>query len=64
MDAVSKQALRILRLFGNTTAKSVVATVGAEQEYFLVDKKTYDKRKDLIHRQNTFRCSTCKGSGA
>ena len=48
MDAVSKQALRILRLFGNTTAKSVVATVGAEQEYFLVDKKTYDKRKDLI----------------
>ena len=53
MDAVSKQALRILRLFGNTTAKSVVATVGAEQEYFLVDKKTYDKRKDLIFTGRT-----------
>ena len=48
MDAVSKQALRILRLFGNTTAKSVVATVGAEQEYFLVDKALYEQRKDLV----------------
>ena len=62
MDAVSKQALRILRLFGNTTAKSVVATVGAEQEYFLVDKKTYDKRKDLIFTGRTlFGAAPVKG---
>ena len=53
MDVVSDQALRILKLFGNTTAKRVVATVGAEQEYFLVDKKTYDKRKDLIFTGRT-----------
>ncbi len=53
MDVVSEQALRILRLFGNTTSKRVVATVGAEQEYFLVDKKTYDKRKDLIFTGRT-----------
>ena len=53
MDVVSDQALRILRLFGNTTSKRVVATVGAEQEYFLVDKKTYDKRKDLIFTGRT-----------
>ena len=53
MDIVSEQALRILRLFGNTTAKRVVPTVGAEQEYFLVDKKTYDKRKDLIFTGRT-----------
>ena len=48
MDVVSAQALRILRLFGNETTKRVVATVGAEQEYFLVDRDTYNKRKDLI----------------
>ncbi|MBE3591954.1 MAG: glutamine synthetase III [Thermoanaerobacter sp.] len=48
MEALSKQALRVLRLFGNTTAKKVVTTVGPEQEYFLIDKKMYDKRKDLI----------------
>ncbi len=53
MDVVSTQALRILRLFGNTTTKRVVATVGAEQEYFLVDKATYDKRKDLIFTGRT-----------
>ena len=53
MDAVSTQALRILRLFGNETVKRVVPTVGAEQEYFLVDKKTYDKRKDLIFTGRT-----------
>ncbi|MBQ8195231.1 MAG: glutamine synthetase III [Oscillospiraceae bacterium] len=53
MDAVSTQALRILRLFGNDTVKRVVPTVGAEQEYFLVDKKTYDKRKDLIFTGRT-----------
>lgn len=53
MDVVSAQALRILRLFGNETAKRVVATVGAEQEYFLVDRDTYNKRKDLIFTGRT-----------
>ena len=53
MDVVSDAALRILKLFGNTTTKRVVATVGAEQEYFLVDKDTYNKRKDLIFTGRT-----------
>ena len=48
MDVVSEQALRILRLFGNTTATRVLPTAGAEQEYFLVDKALYDQREDLI----------------
>lgn len=48
MEAISKQALRILRIFGNTTAKTVITTVGAEQEYFLIDKELYQKRKDII----------------
>ncbi len=48
MEVINKQALRILKLFGNTTATRVVSTVGPEQEYFLVDKKYYDKRLDLI----------------
>lgn len=48
MEALSKEALRILRLFGNTTSKKVITTVGPEQEYFLIDKKLYEKRKDLI----------------
>ena len=47
MEALSKQALRILRLFGNDTAKRVVASVGPEQEYFLVTKTMYDQRPDL-----------------
>ncbi len=53
MDVVSNAALRILKLFGNTTTKRVVATVGAEQEYFLVNKATYDERKDLIFTGRT-----------
>ena len=53
MDVVSDAALRILKLFGNTTTKRVVATVGAEQEYFLVNKSTYDQRKDLIFTGRT-----------
>jgi len=53
MEAISKQALRILKIFGNTTAKSVITTVGPEQEYFLVDKKLYDERKDLIFTGRT-----------
>ena len=49
MEAVDKQAMRILRLFGNTTAKRVVASVGPEQEYFLIDKEMYLKRPDLMY---------------
>ena len=48
MEVVSEQALRILKLFGNEKATRVTTTVGAEQEYFLVDKKYYDQREDLI----------------
>ncbi len=47
MEAVSREAVRVLRLFGNKTTK-VVSTVGAEQEYFLVDKELFAKRKDLV----------------
>jgi len=47
MESLSKEALRILRLFGNTTAKRVASTVGPEQEYFLIDKKVYEEREDL-----------------
>ena len=47
MEAVSRQAVRILRLFGNTDVRCVNTTVGAEQEYFLVDKELFLKRKDL-----------------
>lgn len=53
MDALSKQALRVLRLFGNNTAKRIITTVGPEQEYFLIDKKYYDQRKDLIFAGRT-----------
>ncbi len=53
MEAVSKQAIRILRLFGNTTATKVTTSVGPEQEYFLVDKEDYAKRKDLIFTGRT-----------
>ena len=48
MEVVNEQALRILRLFGNTKATRVTTTVGPEQEYFLIDKKFYDQREDLI----------------
>ena len=47
MEVLSKEALRILRLFGNNTAKRVVSSVGPEQEYFLITKEMYDKRPDL-----------------
>lgn len=53
MQAVDKQALRILRLFGNTTAKRVCPSVGPEQEYFLVDRAKYLQRKDLIYTGRT-----------
>ncbi|NLO36440.1 MAG: glutamine synthetase type III [Clostridiaceae bacterium] len=48
MDALNKQALRILRLFGNSAVRRVTTTVGPEQEYFLIDKRYFDQRKDLI----------------
>lgn len=53
MEAVSKEAIRILRLFGNTAAKKVTAFVGPEQEYFLVDREKYLKRRDLIYTGRT-----------
>ena len=53
MRALNDQALRILRLFGNTTAKRVYSTVGAEQEYFLIDEKMYQRRKDLKYTGRT-----------
>ncbi|MBR1451503.1 MAG: glutamine synthetase III [Lachnospiraceae bacterium] len=48
MEEINTQAMRILRLFGNTEVKHVLTTVGAEQEYFLVDRKLYNRREDLI----------------
>ena len=53
MEALSEQALRIIRLFGNTTAKKVMPSVGPEQEYFLVDKDLYMKRPDLMFAGRT-----------
>ncbi len=53
MEAISEQALRIVRLFGNTGATKVMASVGPEQEYFLVDRKKYLQRKDLIYAGRT-----------
>ncbi|HHW54579.1 MAG: glutamine synthetase III [bacterium] len=53
MDALNKQALRILRLFGNTGVKRVTATVGPEQEYFLIDKGVYLQRPDLLYTGRT-----------
>ena len=49
MEAIDKQALRILRIFGNKDVKRVTATVGAEQEYFLIDKDMFNRRPDLIY---------------
>lgn len=48
MEALNKEAIKILRLFGNQTTNRVLTTVGPEQEYFLVDKELYNKRMDLI----------------
>ena len=53
MEALSAQAVRILRLFGDSTTKRVITTVGPEQEYFLVDKKLYDERPDLSYTGRT-----------
>ena len=53
MEAIDKQAIRLLRLFGNTVSKKVTPSVGAEQEYFLVDRDKYLKRKDLVFAGRT-----------
>ena len=53
MEAINTQALRVLRLFGNTTSKKVTPCVGPEQEYFLVDEKKFRQRKDLIFTGRT-----------
>lgn len=53
MEEINRQALRVLKLFGNEDVTSVKTTVGPEQEYFLVDKEMYDKRKDLIYTGRT-----------
>lgn len=62
IELVSRESLRLIRLFGDTESTRVIPTVGAEQEYFLVDKKLYDKRKDLIFTGRTlFGASAPKG---
>ena len=53
MEAINKQALRLLRLFGNTTSMKVTPSVGPEQEYFLVDAEKFEQRKDLIYTGRT-----------
>lgn len=53
MEAINRQALKVLKLFGNEDVKSVKTTVGPEQEYFLIDKDMYDRRKDLIYTGRT-----------
>ena len=53
MEALNEQAIRLVRLFGNTTSKRVTPSVGPEQEYFLVDREKYLKRKDLIFTGRT-----------
>ena len=53
MEAVNKQAIRLLRLFGNTTSQRVTSSVGCEQEYFLIDREKFLQRKDLIYTGRT-----------
>ena len=53
MEAINTQALRLLRLFGNTTSRKVTPSVGPEQEYFLVDAEKFEQRKDLIYTGRT-----------
>ena len=50
MEAINTQALRLLRLFGNTTSRKVTPSVGPEQDYFLVDAEKFEQRKDLIYQ--------------
>ncbi|MCQ2456783.1 MAG: glutamine synthetase III [Clostridia bacterium] len=53
MEALNRQALRILRLFGDTETKKVITTVGAEQEYFLIREEDFNKRRDLVYTGRT-----------
>ena len=53
MEKISKQAMRVLKLFGNENVTSVKTTVGVEQEYFLITKEVYEKRKDLFYTGRT-----------
>lgn len=53
MEAISRQAMRILKLFGNEDVKRVLTTVGPEQEYFLIDKALFEKRRDLVYTGRT-----------
>ncbi len=62
MEAINKQAMRVLKLFGNEDVKTVNTTVGPEQEYFLIDKEYYSQRKDLQYTGRTlFGAPTPKG---
>ena len=64
MQALDVQAIRILRLFGNKTAKHVTTSVGAEQEYFLVDKGNFLKEKGFnLYRKNIIWCNASKRTG-
>ena len=53
MQAINKQSIRLLRLFGNTTSQKVTPSVGAEQEYFLIDRAMFRQRKDLVYTGRT-----------
>ena len=53
MEAIGKQAMRVIKLFGNEEVKSVRTTVGPEQEYFLIDRELHDRRKDLVYTGRT-----------
>ena len=53
MEAINRQGMRVVRLFGNSDVSSIKTTVGAEQEYFLIDRSVYEKREDLIYTGRT-----------
>lgn len=59
MDAITKQALRIVHLFGNDDVHKINTTVGAEQEYFLIDKEYYSQRRDLKYTGRTLFGAMC-----
>ncbi len=53
MEAINRQAMRVLKLFGNADVRHITTSVGPEQEYFLIDRKVYEKRRDLIYTGRT-----------
>ena len=62
MQAINREALRVLKLFGNDDVKQVATSVGPEQEYFLIDEKLYNQRTDLVYTGRTlFGCKPPKG---